>query len=116
MIALGVHAMPEATMEISHQLTRTGRLLQRFALKHGAIPRNQVKECRLDHKKSSVDPPLVQLRLFLKTRDAPAIQFQFSKTGSGTNGRYGDHLAVTAMKGQQGIQIDIGYAISVGQH
>src|ERR1700733_2601557 len=116
LLANSIHTLPEAGVSIRHELAFARQALQWFLLEVSTVTVDEVKDLRLKHKECSVDPTFLGLRLLREFGDLIAIHLQVAKARRRTDCRQRGQLAMGAVKREQVVQVDVGYAITPGEH
>ena len=80
------------------------------------VARDDVEYSRLEHEEASIDPTRADLRLLGEALDTIALELELAKTGGRTYRGHRGQLPVSAVKGKQLAEIDVGDAVTVGEH
>jgi len=115
-LAERIHALPEAGVSVSHQLSIGGEPFHGFFFPLGFVAFDVIKDLRLKDEESAVDPAFSELRFFGESGDAVAFDFKQSVSRRRANGGDRCEFAVTSMKGEQFMQVDIADAVAPGDH
>src|SRR5436190_20536218 len=107
LVAERIHALPEAFMSKSDELSGGSQLLQGIGLQTAVITLEVIKDLWLEYEEASVNPTFADLWLFGEFNYDVSVKNQTSKSSRGPDGCYCANPTMTAMKFKQVTQIDI---------
>src|SRR5258708_15426730 len=97
LVSKRIHGLPEATMKVGGKLPRGREPLERFLFPDRAVPLDKVHRCRLQNKKSAIDPGAVSRGLFVEVGHELPIEGEGSKSARCLRGRHRRQLSVPRM-------------------
>lgn len=114
-VAQGVHRLPEAVVAIGGELAFVGQALHGFALPDGGVAIDVVDDLGGEDEEAAVDPGAVAVGLFLEAGDLGFRQVEGAKAAGGLGGGQGGQFALFTVEGDQGGDIDVADAVTVGE-
>lgn len=90
-----------------------GQTLDGFPFEHRLLILNLIKDGRLEHKKSAIDPTALSYRLLLEASDRWPVKVQTSKSRWCLNRRDGHRFAMAPMEFNRRSDVHIAYAIAI---
>ena len=103
-------------MFVSNQLLLLSQPLQGTAFKNGVIPADVVQHGRLQHEESAIDPAFTDLGLFGEFSHQVAVEEQTAEPCRRANSGDCRQFPVAFMKSHQAFNVNVGDAVSVGEH
>src|ERR1019366_6005533 len=116
MVAVGIHAMPKARMNVAHQLPVLDQPFQRLGLQHTPIIIPEiVEETSPENEEAAADEPFLRLRL-LAELPYPAVEHgELTEARLGPDARNGTDLAVFQVKLPEGGNIQVRDSVPVSE-
>ncbi len=116
LLAERVHALPERLVLVRHQLPVGRQSLHRLVLEHGVVTVDVLGDLGLHDEERTVDPAFAGVRLLAELDDAVAVEHEVPVPRRGTDRRQGHELAMTAVKGHERIEVDVGQSVAPRHH
>lgn len=115
LVAQGVHGLPEAVVAIGGELAFMGQALHGFTLPDGGVAVDVVDDLGGEDEEAAVDPGAVPVGLFLEAGDLGFREIECAKATGWLGGGQGGQFALFPVEGDQGADVDVADAVTVGE-
>src|SRR2546427_7208822 len=103
-------------MAVTHHLAITSQFFHCVSFPDSIVAVDVINDFSIKHEKPTIDPPFGRFRLFIKFENLFSFENNPAEARWGTDGGYSGQFAMGIVKLHQGADVDIGYAITIGEH
>ena len=115
LVAQRIHGLPEPQVLVGLQLAIAAEGFQRHRFPRHIITLDQRQHARRQYEKAAIDEAAIAARFFGETRHHVALAPQRAVASRGLHRGHRGRLAVAAVEGDQGADIDVRHAIAIGE-